>query len=319
MKKIFTLSVILAIVLNIHATDRPPLVAFSKDNIDYHIQEVNGPYGIVWASDSKEPYVTGTASIPASVSYDGVMYIVTAATYYWPLKDGLTRLDMAIGIDTIDNTAFMQTSSLQEVNIPYVKWIGNSAFFGCSIRELNLSSPYLNYIGETAFGWNKQMTKVTISAPQLTEIPGFAFSYCENLATITINSNITKIGEQAFSFNKAIQSITLPASLKSMGKDVFYGNENLTEIKVLAMTPPEVTSETFSELNTNKLTVVVPIGTVGLYTHAEGWKDLHITDGTQAVENVSAPGPKTLKTFHNGHLLIHSGHKTYTPSGQEVR
>ena len=315
---ILSLSIVLAAAMNMQGSDRNPFVAFSINNIDYHIQTSYGNYGTVWASDTKEPYVTGTASIPGSVSYNGVTYIVTGLTYYWPLENGLTKLDIAIGVDSIDDTAFMQSSSLQEVNIPYIAWIGKSAFAYCSIKELNLSSMYLKYIGDGAFSSNKQMTKVTITAQQLKELPDFVFCYCEKLATITINTNITKIGEQAFSFNKAIKTITLPSSLKSMGDNVFYEDTNLKEIKCLATTPPTCTTKTFDGLDKTKIKVIVPAGTAAKYKKATGWKDLKISDGTEAVENVSVHGA-TVKTLENGQVLIHAGEKTYTVTGQEVR
>ena len=315
---ILSLSIVLAAVMNMQGSDRNPFVAFSINNIDYHIQTSYGNYGTVWASDTKEPYVTGTASIPGNVSYNGVTYIVTGLTYYWPLENGLTKLDIAIGVDSIDDTAFMQSASLQEVNIPYIKWIGKSAFAYCSIKELNLSSMYLKYIGDGAFSMNKQMTKVTITAQQLKELPDFVFCYCEKLATITINTNITKIGKQAFAFNKAIKTITLPASLKSMGDNVFYEDTNLKEIKCLATTPPTCTTKTFDGLDKTKIKVIVPAGTAAKYKKATGWKDLKISDGTEAVENVSVHGT-TVKTIENGQVLIHAGDKTYTVTGQEVR
>ena len=315
---ILSLSIVLAAVMNMQGSDRNPFVAFSINNIDYHIQTSYGNYGTVWASDTKEPYVTGTASIPGNVSYNGVTYIVTGLTYYWPLENGLTKLDIAIGVDSIDDTAFMQSASLQEVNIPYIKWIGKSAFAYCSIKELNLSSMYLKYIGDGAFSMNKQMTKVTITAQQLKELPDFVFCYCEKLATITINTNITKIGKQAFAFNKAIKTITLPASLKSMGDNVFYEDTNLKEIKCLATTPPTCTTKTFDGLDKTKIKVIVPAGTAAKYKKATGWKDLKISDGTEAVENVSVHGT-TIKTIENGQVLIHAGEKTYTVTGQKVK
>lgn len=316
---ILSLSMVLAVAMNMQGSDRNPFVAFSINNIDYHIQMSYGNYGTVWASDTKEPYVTGTASIPGNVSYNGVTYIVTGLTYYWPLENGLTKLDIAIGVDSIDDTAFMLSSSLKEVNIPYIKWIGKSAFAHCSIKELNLSSMYLKYIGDGAFSSNKQMTKVTITAQQLKELPDYVFCYCEKLATITINTNITKIGKQAFAFNKAIKTITLPFSLKNMGDEVFYDDNNLKEIKCLATTPPTATSETFSGLNTANLKVIVPVGTVSKYKSATGWKELNITDGTQDVDNVSVQHGTPTKVIENGKVVIRTGENTYTVTGQEVK
>jgi len=315
---ILSLSIVLAAVMNMQGSDRNPFVAFSINNIDYHIQQSYGSYGTVWASDTNEPYVTGTASIPGSVSYNGVLYIVTGLTYYWPLENGLTKLDIAIGVDSIDDIAFSQSSSLQEVNMPYIKWIGKSAFSFCSIKELNLSSVYLQYIGDCAFMWNKQMTKVTITAPQLKELPDFVFASCEKLATITINTNITKIGRQAFAFNKAIKTITLPSSLKSMGDEVFYDDTNLKEVKCLATTPPTCTTKTFDGLDKTKIKVIVPAGTAAKYKKATGWKDLKISDGTEAVENVSVHGT-TVKTIENGQVLIQQGDNIFNLMGGRMK
>ena len=57
---ILSLSIVLAAAMNMQGSNRNPFVKFSIDNIDYHIQQSYGTYGTVWASDTKEPYATGT-------------------------------------------------------------------------------------------------------------------------------------------------------------------------------------------------------------------------------------------------------------------
>ena len=163
------------------------------------------------------------------------------------------------------------------------------------------------------------MTKLTIAAQQLTVIPDYAFVGCEKLENISLGLYVTTLGKQAFSLNPALKTITLPASLISMGDEVFYNDENLKEIKVLAMTPPTATSKTFSGLNTASLKVIVPVGTVNKYKSATGWKNLYITDGTQAVDNVDASQNQAVKTIKNGHIFISIGEKTYTATGQKVQ
>ena len=316
---ILSLSIVLAAVMNMQAETKDYPVDFSVDGFEYQIVANHGSnvYS-VWVSDDEEPYKTGTVTIPTTVSYEGKYCVVTAINYYWPMENGLTKLIVPIGIDTIQKNAFNLSSTLQEIDIPYIKYIGAYAFSMTGIKQLNLSGANLKYLGEGCFGLNKQMTKVTITAPQLKELPKFAFDYCEKLATVNINTNITKIGEQAFSNNKTIQKITLPASLKSMGDNVFWGDDNLKEIKCLATTPPTCTTKTFDGLDKTKVKVIVPAGTAAKYKKATGWKDLKISDGTEAVENVSVHGT-TVKTIENGQVLIHAGEKTYTVTGQEVR
>lgn len=317
---ILSLSIVLATAMTMQAEMKDFPVDFSVDGLEYQIvaNHGNNLYS-VWVSDDLEPYKTGTVTIPTYFVHDGKTCVVTAINYYWPMENGLTKLVVPIGIDTIQKNAFMLTYTLQEIDIQYVKYIGASAFSMTGIKQLTLSGANLQYLGEACFGLNKQLTKVTITAPQLKELPKWAFDYCEKLATVNINTNITKIGEQAFSNNKTIQKITLPASLKSLGNNVFWGDENLKEIKCLATTPPTATSETFSGLNTANLKVIVPVGTVSKYKSATGWKDLNITDGTQDVDNVSVQHGTPTKVIENGQVVIRTGENTYTVTGQEVR
>ena len=242
---ILSLSIVLAAVMNMHAEQNFYLPDFTIDGLDYEIQQVVGNIGVVRVNDINEPYVTGTVTIPRTVTYDGTTYYVQAVDGYWPLENGITKLIVPIGIDSILNTAFFYCSALQEVDIKYVKYIGDCAFCGTSIKQLDLSGAMLNNMAQSAFAQNKQMTKLTISAPQLKELPDFVFSNCEKLSDISLGIYITKIGRQAFAHNKAIKTITLPASLKSMGDEVFYDDTNLKEIKCLATTPPTCTTKTF--------------------------------------------------------------------------
>ena len=316
---ILSLSIALAAVMNMQAEKKDFPVDFSIDGFDYQIVKDHGGNVVsVWVADDEEPFKTGTVTIPTSFSQDGKLCVVTAINHYWPLENGITKLIVPIGIDSILNTAFFYCSALQEVDIKYVKYIGDCAFCGTSIKQLDLSGAMLNNMAQSAFAQNKQMTKLTISAPQLKELPDFVFSNCEKLSDISLGIYITKIGRQAFAHNKAIKTITLPASLKSMGDEVFYDDNNLKEIKCLATTPPTCTTKTFDGLDKSKIKVIVPAGTAAKYKKATGWKDMKISDGTEAVENVSVHGT-TVKTIENGQVLIHAGEKTYTVTGQEVR
>ena len=114
-------------------------------------------------------------------------------------------------------------------------------------------------------------------------------------------------------------TITLPASLQSLGDEVFYNDENLKEIKVLAMIPPTCTTKTFDGLDKTKVKVIVPAGTATAYKNATGWKNFNISDGTQAVSNVYAEEGQSAKIIENGQILILRGDKMYTLTGQEVR
>lgn len=314
------MSIVLASVMNMQAEKKGFPIDFTLNGLDYQIQETIGSgIGIVWVSDSEEPYVTGIVTIPASVTYNNSTYYVKAVDEYWPMENGLTKLIIPSGVDSVCSLACSYVKTLQAVDLSYVVKVGKSAFDNCGIKELELSGIKLKEIGEMAFAYNKSMTILTVSSTQLKVIPDYAFVGCEKLENISLGLYVTTLGNQAFSLNPALKTITLPASLTSMGDEVFYNDENLKEIKVLAMTPPTATSKTFSGLNTANLKVIVPVGTVNKYKSATGWKNLNITDGTQAVDNVDASPKQAIKTIENGQVFIRTGEKKYTATGQEVR
>ena len=301
---------------------RNPFVKVSIDGIDYHLQQDFGSYATVWASDTDEPHVSGAVTIPSSFTHEGVYYIVQGVTYYWEMENSITKLVLPIGVDTIDNSSFFFTKTLKEVDIPYVKYIGNHAFSYCSIEKLTLSSPYLKYLGEGAFSSNKAMTKLTITAPNLKELPDFAFAVCEKLADITLSPYLNKLGRQVFALNPALKTITLPSGINQLGDELFYDDTNLREIKVLAANPPKATAKTFDGIDKSKVKVIVPAGTYEAYKNATGWKNMNITDGIQAIDEVTNDQMRkceNVKILRNGQLLINRNGRTYTVTGQEIQ
>lgn len=75
-----------------------------------------------------------------------------------------------------------------------VSVIGNSAFYGTKIEEVELSSSVI-------------------------KIKNYAFYNCANLKSITIPSSVREIGDNAFS-NTGIDTIVIPESVTSVGKSV---------------------------------------------------------------------------------------------------
>ena len=81
----------------------------------------------------------------------------------------------------------------------------------------------INYIGNE--------TKLTIPAG-ITEINGYAFSYCESLKSITVPDSVTSIGDWAFCCCAKLTSITIPDSVTSIGDGAFNWCESLESITI---------------------------------------------------------------------------------------
>jgi len=72
----------------------------------------------------------------------------------------------------------------------------------------------------------------------VTSIGDSAFSYCSNLASITIPDGVTSIGGQAFMGCSRLMSITIPEGVTSIGESAFEDCSGLTSIII----PESVTS-----------------------------------------------------------------------------
>ena len=65
----------------------------------------------------------------------------------------------------------------------------------------------------------------------VTEVEGFAFTYCKNLKSVKLPSGLKSIGYSGFG-NTALESVELPPVLEEMGKNAFNGCRQLKSITV---------------------------------------------------------------------------------------
>ena len=88
----------------------------------------------------------------------------------------------------------------------------------------------------------------------------YAFKGCSGLTSLTLPAGITKIGSETFEGCSGLTSLNLPAGITSIGDYAFYRCSGLTSIYVYAEKVPKIDSSTFSECDTKKCTVYVPMG-----------------------------------------------------------
>ena len=142
---------------------------------------------------------------------------------------GLETVTIENGVDEVDSYAFCNCYHLKSVTLPdSIQSIGNYAFSGCQqLEELDLPDGITSF-GEYAFAntaisefefpegasinagvlQNTSITSIVI--PQgVTTIGQNAFYGCENLATVTFPSTLTRIEGGAFSYT-ALTSLHLP-------------------------------------------------------------------------------------------------------------
>ena len=114
-------------------------------------------------------------------------------------------------------------------------------------------------IGYSAFAYCSGLTSLNLP-DGITEIGCAAFRGCSGLTSLTLPDGITSIGNYAFYGCSGLTSLNLPAGITSIGDYAFYRCSGLTSIYVYAEKVPKIDSSTFSECDTKKCTVYVPMG-----------------------------------------------------------
>ena len=131
-----------------------------------------------------------------------------------------------------------------------------SSYFYCYTSD--------DVIGGYAFYGCSSLTSLTLPS-NVTKIGESAFSGCSSLASLTLPSCVTEIGESAFEGCSSLTSLTLPSSVTEIGRSAFYGCSGLTSIYVSWESPLSIDAYTFKDANTEKCILYVPNGTYDDY------------------------------------------------------
>ena len=175
--------------------------------------------------------------------------------------DGLTSVYFNDGATDIGQGAFSQCSKLKSVRLPAtLRRLGVQAFYLCSALEGIELPATLEDIGQEAFASCSALsgpivigpavtnlglkafqytavTNIEISSAGLAVISGNAFSYCEQVESVTIADGVATIDYSAFYGCRSLREISLPSSLKTIGETAFSRCESLLSVSI----PSEVT------------------------------------------------------------------------------
>ncbi len=186
----------------------------------------------------------GNVVIPASIEVDGETYTVTS----------------------IANEAFKDVEDVETVTLPRtLKEIGKGAFSGCkALKEVVVS--------ETA-------TNSKVSAVRYGKI--------QRVATRAAGDGM-RIGERAFADCPVLASVTIPSTATTIGDNVFNNCESLKNVTCEAVNCPTV--KTFGEFPISEATLTVPVGSLKQYGETNPWSlfgKIQDFDGTTGVNGIS--------------------------------
>lgn len=275
---------------------------FTVDGIYYNATSVTDMTCSVTSGDVE---YAGDITIPANVTYNNRTLAVTSiGSSAFNGCSRLTGVTIPNSVTSIGGAAFLDCSRLTNITIPNsVTSIGNSAFLNCSgltsMTIPNSVTSIENYAFKNCFG----LTSITIPN-SVTSIGYSAFDFCLNMKSLIIDD-----GEKTLELGNGYSDLFYSSPLKYVyiGRNLNYatGNpygyrpfhecrESITEITfgkyiteipqytkdfskletitLYNPTPPNVSSDYFTNAQYMNLNVYVPKGSLEVYQHANVWK-----------------------------------------------
>ena len=138
---------------------------------------------------------------------------------------------------------------------------------------------------------------------QVTSLPREAMAGTTGLKNLMMASRsfLETIGERALANSRDLEALTLSAKLKSLDYCVFEGDSSLTDVHILAATPPTMPDSAFSSMTYTGAVLHTPVGKADAYKTAEAWCLFNqiIDDGTTAIDLVPATSKSTAGAIYD--------------------
>ena len=201
----------------------------------------------------------------------------------------LTEITLPSNLVSVGGGCFYNCKALTTVNVDADNLtIADRAFYSCeSLETINSANPLqlssdISKLG-MEFDGCKSLKAVSVAGGM---IGAFAFDGCESLVSVGIAEGVKTIGEYAFDGCTSLKRILLPASLQEIKHETFR-NVVFEEITCLAVTPPSIRDNTFTDYSAH---LCVPAESMAAYAAATGWKEFSnigdlTTSGVSAVAN----------------------------------
>ncbi len=223
MKKLLSLIISLLIILSLSPCALAQLTEYTSGAYTYTVE--NGKATITYADES----ISGDVVIPEALGGHTVTAIGNSA-FEW--RDGITSVSFPSTLTHIGTYAFYGCERLDGLLLHSgIDYIGENAFYGTAHykNEENWDSGVL-YIGAHLIKARDTLSgEYKIKNGTLT-VAGFAFSFCEELESISLPEGLKTIGRSAFSYCTKLKSVNIPKRVTFIGLRAFARCEGLEAI-----------------------------------------------------------------------------------------
>lgn len=241
--------------------------------------------------------IGGDIFVPAEITINGETYPVGKMQTTWRNildKKNVTSLKIEFPVTEIASSSFSSMDILEELAIPEsVTSIGQYAgAFNKVMTKLTIPER-LDKLDKSAFFGCYMLQNLRV--PVVDTIPESCFYGVYEVPEIRVPEGVRVIEKQGFYSPKACEYIELPSTLESLGASAFGGysfESHLKEVKIHALTPPEVQSNSFATSLYKTAVLKVPGGSKSSYLADPVWSkfsNIEEFDSTVSIEMLPEP------------------------------
>lgn len=182
---------------------------------------------------------------------------------------GVKTIVLPTGVTTINNDAFKNCESLNNVNFEQLinlNTIGDNAFANSGIKGNIIMPESLNVLGSHAFYGCKNLVSVDLSdCLGLNVELGYTFANCINLTTANIPNNLTYLGQFMFSGCQSLANISLPTSIITLNDGVFQNCSSLESINLEHTNIASISKNVFYQSGLKQVKFPATLKSIDLY------------------------------------------------------
>lgn len=268
---------------------------------------------------------SGDLIFPSVVENNGVQYTLTeiGANGFSDQKN-LTSVEIPNTVTVIDDYAFIECSSLAKVIIPAsVKEIGSSGFGQCtSLKRVDITDLgawcAIHFSSSTGnplyygadFYVNGEMITELVVPETVARVEKYTFCQWKGLTSVVFPNTLLEIGRRAFEACPELTKITIGSAVSSIDSDAFADCNKLEEIVSLAVVPPTIDDDTFSDYSARLL---VPEGSLEAYRNADYWKNFVNIQAVASIEDMVIDTTASLDIYNLNGVFLGNNLKLLSP------
>ena len=203
----------------------------------------------------------------------------------------LSSVTLNSGLTNIKAQAFKNCTALARITLPATVSSVNITFVDGSTAMTNIfvESSNKDYMSHNGILYNTSgklkrcpegktdILNTGYFPSTFTAIENYAFDRCTKLTRIELPYGVKSIGEYAFRYCSGMTNCQIPSSVKVFSANAFKGCTNLSTLSCNLVTPPTMSSPSFTDCK--KTILYVPAEAINTYKNTDYWKEWGIVQG----------------------------------------